>query len=73
MYPCDQCIIIGMELERRQLKIQVKAAETAGEIKIVKAALKSWQAEHPYDLEINTWLGQLSVREAWLQINGEWH
>jgi hypothetical protein len=61
-----------VEQERQRLRDQAKAAETPLQIKVAKAALKSWQAEHPNDLEMNTLLEQLSLREAWLRINREW-
>ena len=61
-----------MEHERDQLRRQGKAAQTSAQIKVAKAALKRWQAEHPNDLEMNGLLEDLSIREAWLRIKGEW-
>jgi hypothetical protein len=66
------CMLTGMERYRRQLITQANAAETPEQIKSAKAALKSWQADHPNDPAINTLLGQLSAREAWLKIKREW-
>ena len=57
---------------RQRLITQANAAETPGQIKAAKAALKTWQATHPNDPAINTLLGALSMREAWLRMNHEW-
>jgi hypothetical protein len=62
-----------MEQDRQQLINQAKAAETPIQIKVAKAALKSWQASYPNDHAMNTLLGQLSLREAWLKMKREWH
>jgi uncharacterized protein HemY len=61
-----------MEHDRQWLITQANAAETPAQIKAAKAALKDWQATHPNDPEINTLLGTLSMREAWLKIKREW-
>jgi uncharacterized protein HemY len=65
-------MLTNMKQDRQQLVTQANAAETPEQIKAAKAALKRWQAEHPNDPAINTLLGQLSVREAWLKIKREW-
>jgi uncharacterized protein HemY len=65
-------MLTGMEQDRQQLITQANAAETTDQIKAAKAALKSWQADHPNDPKINTLLGQLAMRETWLRINREW-
>jgi uncharacterized protein HemY len=61
-----------VEQDRQQLINQATAAETPVQIKAAKAALKSWQADHPNDPEMNTLLGALSMREVWLRIKREW-
>jgi uncharacterized protein HemY len=58
--------------DRRGLMNQANAAETPTQIKVAKAALKRWQATDPNDPELNTVLGKLSMREAWLRIKREW-
>jgi uncharacterized protein HemY len=65
-------MLADMNQDRKQLVTQANAAETPDQIKAAKAALKSWQADHPNDPKINTLLGQLSMREAWLRIKREW-
>ena len=62
-----------MEQHRQRLITQANAAETPEQIKAAKAALKSWQATHPNDPAIDTLLGALSMREAWLKIKREWN
>jgi len=61
-----------MEQDRQQLISQANAAETPNQIKAAKVALKRGQAAHPDDPELNTLLGKLSMREAWLRIKREW-
>jgi uncharacterized protein HemY len=61
-----------VEQDRQQLINQANAAESPEQIKAAKAALKSWQADHPNDPEMNTLLGALSMREVWLRIKREW-
>jgi hypothetical protein len=61
-----------MERERERLVAQARAAETPLQIKVAKAALERWHADHPNDLETNGLLGDLSIREAWLRIKREW-
>jgi uncharacterized protein HemY len=58
--------------DRQRLMTQANAAETPRQIKAAKVALKSWQATHPNDPAINTLLGALSMREAWLRLKHEW-
>jgi uncharacterized protein HemY len=65
-------MLADMNQDRKQLITQADAAETPDQIKAAKAALKRWQASNPNDPEINTLLGQLSMREAWLRIKREW-
>jgi len=65
-------MLIYMKQNRQQLMNQAQAAETPEQIKAAKAALKSWQANHPNDPATNTLLGQLSMREAWLRIKRQW-
>jgi uncharacterized protein HemY len=65
-------MLTNMKQDRQQLVTQANAAETPEQIKAAKAALKRWQAGNPNDPEINTLLGQLSMREAWLRIKREW-
>jgi hypothetical protein len=62
-----------MEDERNQLRRLAKVAQTPTQIKIAKSAFKRWQAAHHNDLEMNSVLGELSIREALLRIKGEWH
>ena len=63
----------GMEPDRQQLIDLANAAKTPTQIKVAKAALKGWQADHPNDSSINVLLGDLSMREAQLRIAGQWH
>ena len=65
-------MLTDMKQDRQQLVTQANAAETPEQIKAAKAALKRWQAGNPNDPAINTLLGQLSAREAWLKIKREW-
>jgi uncharacterized protein HemY len=58
--------------DRQRLITQANAAETPQQIKAAKVALKGWQATHPNDPAINTLLGALSMREAWLRMKHEW-
>jgi hypothetical protein len=64
--------ITGVETERERLVAQARAAEAPQQIKVAKAALKRWQADHPNDLKMNGLLADLSIREAWLRIKREW-
>jgi len=66
-------MLTEMVQDRQQLINLANAAETPDQIKAAKVALKSWQADHPNDPEMNTLIGQLSMRESWLRIKREWH
>ena len=65
-------MLSSMDQNRQRLTTQANAAETPKQIKAAKAALKMWQATHPNDSAINTLLGALSMREAWLKMKREW-